>query len=239
MSRGQPAFLDKKFEISYNQRMHFEFEIIARLLLAAFFGALIGVEREYRAKEAGLRTHFLVCAGSALFTIVSIHGFGGVGEFRHDAARVAAQIVTGIGFIGAGTIVIHKRFVIGLTTAAGLWATAAIGMATGCGMYALAGAGAILTLAGLELLRRISHRIGNLKRQMEVTYITNDSNSARDVADKLKTEGYDLKSYASSRALDGRVRVRLALEIPDHLSAPSRVFDFFKDTPDAELEGIE
>ena len=215
--------------------MEFEFDIIARLLLAALFGAFIGVEREYRAKEAGLRTHFLVCAGSALFTIVSICGFGGTG----DPARVAAQIVTGIGFIGAGTIVMQKRYIIGLTTAAGLWTTAAIGMAAGCGMLVVAGVGTVLTLAGFELLRHISHKIGHIKRQIEIVFITTDSASARAVAERLKSEKYDMRSYNSSRALDGRIRVRLAIEAPENLSDPARLYEFFGELPDTELETIE
>ena len=105
-------------------------DLILRLVVASCFGALIGLDREYRAKEAGLRTHFLVCLGSALFMIVSQHGFSdvlGTAGVGLDPSRIAAQVVSGIGFLGAGTIIIQKQFVRGLTTAAGLWATAAIG----------------------------------------------------------------------------------------------------------------
>ena len=112
-------------------------EFTLRLLLAGVLGAVIGLDREYRAKEAGFRTHFLVSLGSALFMIVSQYGFAGVlGEagVGLDPSRVAAQIVSGIGFLGAGTIIFQKQFVRGLTTAAGMWATAGIGMAVGGGM---------------------------------------------------------------------------------------------------------
>ncbi|MBQ7513499.1 MAG: MgtC/SapB family protein [Prevotella sp.] len=144
-----------------------EQEFILRIFCAALLGGVIGLEREYRAKEAGLRTHFLVALGSALFMIVSAYGFEGVmttAEHRWDVSRVAAQVVSGIGFIGAGTIIFHKseNVVRGLTTAAGLWVTAAIGLACGGGMYVLSIASTLMVLLGLEafnfLLRKIDKR---------------------------------------------------------------------------------
>ena len=122
-------------------------EMVIRLLVAALLGALIGIEREYRSKVAGLRTHLLVAIGSALFMLLSQYGFGGQG----DPARIAAQIVSGIGFIGAGIIFYHKEVVRGLTTAAGIWATAAIGLALGAGMYTV---GILVTV--LMILLQIS-----------------------------------------------------------------------------------
>ena len=135
--------------------MDLTWEFILRIFVAALLGGAIGLEREYRAKEAGMRTHFLVALGSALFMIVSAYGFeGALGspEHRWDVSRVAAQVVSGIGFIGAGTIIFHKseNVVRGLTTAAGLWVTAAIGLACGGGLYILAAASTFLVLVGLE-----------------------------------------------------------------------------------------
>ncbi|MDD4002771.1 MAG: MgtC/SapB family protein [Clostridia bacterium] len=104
---------------------------LIRLLVAALCGVLIGFERKTRMKEAGLRTHAIVSLGSALFTIISIYGFSA----NHDSSRVAAQIVTGIGFLGAGMIIFRRNTLHGLTTAAGIWATAGIGMAMGAGLY--------------------------------------------------------------------------------------------------------
>ena len=100
-------------------------DLTIRLSLALVLGGAIGIEREYRAKEAGFRTHFLVALGSALFCVVSQFGFG---FDLKDSSRVAAQVVSGIGFLGAGTIIFQKNVVRGLTTAAGLWVTAAIGL---------------------------------------------------------------------------------------------------------------
>ena len=214
--------------------MRIEYEMILRLLLAALFGALIGVEREYRAKEAGLRTHFMVCIGSAIFTIVSLIGFPGA-----EISRVAAQIVSGIGFIGAGMIVIQKRFVAGLTTAAGIWTTAAIGMAAGVGLYWIAAFGTVLTLIGFESLRRISHKIGHLKYRFEVSFLVVDNALAHEAKERLKTAGFEMKTYASSRALDGRIRVRLTLEVPEKMAEAERIYNVFADFPAAELENIE
>ena len=141
-----------------------EYDFILRIFCAALLGGVIGLEREYRAKEAGLRTHFLVALGSALFMIVSAYGFEGVmttAEHRWDVSR---EVVSGIGFIGAGTIIFHKseNVVRGLTTAAGLWVTAAIGLACGGGMYVLSIASTLMVLLGLEafnfLLRKIDKR---------------------------------------------------------------------------------
>lgn len=123
-------------------------EMIIRLLLAALFGGLIGVEREYRSKVAGVRTHLLVAIGSALLMLLSQYGFDG----RGDPARVAAQIVSGIGFIGAGAIIMDRRHAVhGLTTAAGIWVSSGIGMTVAAGMYVLAGAATALSLIGLEI----------------------------------------------------------------------------------------
>ena len=133
-----------------------ELEFLMRIFCAAILGGIIGLEREYRAKEAGFRTHFLVALGSALFMIVSAYGFGDVQmdgmTSRWDVSRVASQVVSGIGFIGAGTIIFRKQenMVSGLTTAAGLWVTAAIGLACGGGMYVLSTASTLLVLFGLE-----------------------------------------------------------------------------------------
>ena len=134
---------------------------ILRIFVAAILGGFIGLEREYREKAAGFRTHFLVALGSALFMIVSAYGFDGAlvtPEHRLDVSRIAAQGVSGIGFIGAGTIIFQKNAVRGLTTAAGVWVTAAIGLACGAGMYELATAATVLVLFGLEAFNFVLHK---------------------------------------------------------------------------------
>ena len=126
-------------------------EALLRLALAAILGGMIGVERELRDREAGLRTHLLVAVGAALFTIAGAYGFGSSGV---DPTRVAAQVVTGVGFLGAGAIIRQGLSVRGLTTAASLWLVAAIGMASGAGYWEgalIATLGALLVLGPLRL----------------------------------------------------------------------------------------
>ena len=121
--------------------------LITRIVIAGLLGGIIGAEREFRAKIAGTRTHLLVAVGAALMMIVSRYGFDGQG----DPGRVAAQIVSGIGFIGAGAIMVNKHAVHGLTTAAGIWVAAGIGMAVASGMYAIGIATTLISLIGLEV----------------------------------------------------------------------------------------
>src|ERR1044071_946459 len=120
-----------------------DFEIAVRLLVAATLGSLIGFERERLLWAAGIRTHMLVCVGSCLIMIVSAFGFADVLSKEHvvlDPSRIAAQVVSGIGFLGAGSILARGEIVKGLTTAASIWAVAAIGLAVGGGLYLAAGA---------------------------------------------------------------------------------------------------
>jgi putative Mg2+ transporter-C (MgtC) family protein len=132
------------------------YEIVLRLAVAALLGSLIGIERERRAWTAGLRTHMLVCVSASLLMIVSAFGFADVLDDSHvilDPSRVAAQVVSGIGFLGAGIIIFRREAVRGLTTAASVWSVAAIGLATGGGMFTAAvfATGLIsLILAGLK-----------------------------------------------------------------------------------------
>ncbi len=128
-----------------------QLELIARLGLSLGLGAVVGIERESHRQPAGLRTHMLVTVGAALFTIVSAYGFSG--ELA-DPTRIAAQIVTGIGFIGAGAILHYRGNVKGLTTAASLWVMAAVGMATGAGLYVVAFAATGMVLVTLWFLDR-------------------------------------------------------------------------------------
>jgi len=121
-----------------------------RLVLAAFCGALVGFERKRRNKDAGIRTHVLVSMGAALFTILSEFAFD-----KYNADRIAAQVITGVGFLGAGVIFLRGRAITGLTTAAGIWTVAGIGMASGSGMYALAAVATLLVVALQFLMHRL------------------------------------------------------------------------------------
>lgn len=173
------------------------YDFIIRILAAAVIGGVIGLEREYRAKEAGFRTHFLVALGSALFMVVSQFGFeqtaGETGHISLDPSRVASQVVTGIGFIGAGIIIFQKHAVRGLTTAAGLWVTSAIGLACGSGLYFLAFITMILVLICLEVLYFIVRGVES--KHISVTFSSLSKDMVTEIIDILKNEGLEVKSY--------------------------------------------
>lgn len=151
-------------------------EISIRLALAAAFGAAIGLERERKDWTAGLRTHMMVCMGSALIMMVSSFGFEDIINHPHvslDPSRVAAQVVSGIGFLGAGTIMFLKpSTVLGLTTASGLWTVAAIGLATGGGMYYAASISTVFALFILWALQPLQKRVSRKYQQRYLTIIT-------------------------------------------------------------------
>ncbi|MGH2675782.1 MAG: MgtC/SapB family protein [Actinomycetota bacterium] len=151
--------------------MPLDLELVLRLLGAAGAGALIGFERELRDQPAGFRTHMLVALGSCVFTVISAYGFGALvgerGYVRVDPSRIAAQIVTGIGFLGAGVIFRQGLTVRGLTTAASLWVTAALGMAVGAGAYLVAGAGTAVALLTIVALRPVRRAVRGLRVEQE------------------------------------------------------------------------
>lgn len=177
------------------------YEFVLRLFVAAMLGGVIGLEREYRAKEAGFRTHFLVALGSGLFMILSQFGFNDVlGHYEQvslDPSRIASQVVTGIGFIGAGTIIFQKHVVRGLTTAAGLWVTSAIGMTAGAGMYVLSIATTVLVLLCLEALYFILQHFG--ARNITVTFSTPKEENIQPVLQRLRDKEIIIDSYEMTR----------------------------------------
>lgn len=218
-----------------------EWDFITRLCVAGLCGTIIGLDREYRVKDAGFRTHFLVALGSALMMIVSQYGFSdvlnrpGVGL---DPSRIAAQVVSGIGFIGAGTIIIHQQLVRGLTTAASLWATAGIGLAAGAHMYIVAFAAMVLTLVALEVLSLVFGGLG--RRRIMVIY----SSTSRAVIDamfnELKSREYAVVSYEveAQRSVDGVV-YRATLVIRAKNSSDEDIYiDLLRENPDITVERI-
>lgn len=167
-----------------------ELDITLRLAVAMLLGGVIGFEREYRAKDAGFRTHFLVALGSALFCIVSQYGFGF--ELK-DSSRVAAQVVSGIGFLGAGTIIFQKNVVRGLTTAAGLWVTAAIGLTCGTGMYLPAVVTTLMVLVGLEILSVIIPRVST--SVVILSFSATSQESVKKAVREVRRNCLDIISY--------------------------------------------
>ena len=190
--------------------MNLDWVLITRLVIAGLLGAAIGLEREIRAKEAGVRTHFIVALGSAIFMIISQFGFA---DKFHDVARVAAQVVSGIGFIGAGVIIFQKNAVRGVTTAAGLWVAAAIGMACGDGMYAVAVSATLLTLFCLEIMHIVN--LYYSEKLVDVTLVPPAGYDPLDLPDKLKELHLDLEKFAYSSGkihLSLRMRQKTALK---------------------------
>lgn len=188
--------------------MELHYDFMLRLLIAGAMGVCIGVEREYRAKEAGYRTHFLVTLGSALLMIVSQYGFSDVlaaDLVRLDPSRIAAQVVSGIGFIGAGTIILQKQIVRGLTTAAGIWATSGIGLAIGAGMYGVGIAATVLVLLGLEALSFFFKSMG--LRNMIIEFTLTDKDDLKRVTSRFHEKGFIVVSYemTESASVNGEI----------------------------------
>ncbi len=190
--------------------MALDWDLILRLFLGGMMGGLIGLEREFRAKEAGFRTHFIVALGSALFMMISQLAFNG----RFDAARVAAQVVSGIGFIGAGVIIFQKNMVRGVTTAAGLWVAAAIGLACGGGLYWLAGAATLMTVICLEMMHLVHRYIA--EKVVEVTLSSDGETDPLAVLEKVKASKLQAESYSFS---GGKIHLSLRMRQKDGLEA--------------------
>jgi len=189
--------------------------LILRILVAGLLGGLVGLERELRAKEAGVRTHFLVALGSGLLMVISQFGFTG----SFDASRVAAQVVSGMGFIGAGTIIFQKNAVRGLTTAAGIWVAAAIGLACGGGMYLLAGAATLLAILILELMNTLQLH----DRNLTVAWSADDKDALMRSLGALRAAGLNVLSYTlqqeSSAEAPGRYVMRAEFRVSRKFSA--------------------
>ena len=212
-----------------------------RLFVAGAMGVLIGLEREYRAKEAGYRTHFLVALGSALMMIVSQYGFMEVLKtdlIRLDPSRIAAQVVSGIGFIGAGTIILQKQIVRGLTTAAGIWAPSGIGLAVGAGMYAVGISATLLVLLGLETLSYFFKSIG--LRNMMIDFFTDDKEVIKRVSKKFNTRNYVVVSYEMTEAYtNGKNVYHVSMVVKaKRMNEEGLLLMFLQDFPDITVTRI-
>ncbi len=175
-------------------------DIIIRLSVASLFGALIGLERERKDWTAGLRTHMMVCVGSCLIMIVSAYGFSdvlGPAHINLDPSRIAAQVISGIGFIGAGTILFSKQGTIrGLTTASGLWTVAGIGLASGAGMYFAAGVTTFIALIILWALQPLERKYAKRFKQNTLRIVTgHDVNNTELFRDLLIKDGLKIQNF--------------------------------------------
>lgn len=212
-------------------------DLTVRLSLALVLGGAIGIEREYRAKEAGFRTHFLVALGSALFCVVSQYGFG---VDLKDSSRVAAQVVSGIGFLGAGTIIFQKNVVRGLTTAAGLWVTAAIGLACGTGMYVAAMISTAMVLLGLEVLHALIPQHGITT--VELAFSASTKESIWVFLGNMRKEGVEVQGYElhERRTSQGEfIEAHIQLKMKRDAENNSRLIDYLEGFSDVTISAIE
>ena len=210
-------------------------EVTLRLFVALLLGGIVGIEREFRSKDAGFRTHFLVALGSALF-VVSQYGFG---IDLKDSSRVAAQVVSGIGFLGAGTIIFQKNMVRGLTTAAGLWVTAAIGLACGTGMYAAAAIATVMILLGLEVLNALIPQVGTTT--VSLTFSATSKESVKRVVDQIKDDcielySYELKDRRTSQGEIFEARLEMKVKRGNH---NERLIGYMDEFDDVMISSIE
>ena len=196
-------------------------EALLRLALAGALGGAIGLERELRDREAGLRTHLLVSVGAALFTIVGAYGFTGS---RTDPTRIAAQIVTGIGFLGAGAIIRQGSSIRGLTTAATLWVVAAVGLAAGAGYYSAALITTALVLLALWPLRLGAYYMLKRLRLEDGRLLVELPAGTRpgELIDEIEKAGARISAIEVSSEGDGR-RLEVDLVLPRTLAVPHPV----------------
>lgn len=212
------------------------YEISLKLFIAFLLGGVIGIEREYRSKDAGFRTHFLVAVGSALFCVVSQYGFG---HELKDSSRVAAQVVSGIGFLGAGTIIFHKNVVRGLTTAAGLWVTAAIGLSCGTGMYIVAVIATAMVLFGLEVVNSFIPNVGTTTVQL--TFTGTSKECVQRVVKQIKEDcielySYELRDRRTSKGEIFEAYIEIKVKRGNH---NERLIDYMDEFDDVTISSIE
>jgi putative Mg2+ transporter-C (MgtC) family protein len=202
-----------------------QFDLSLRLVLSAVFGAAIGFEREINGHPAGMRTHLLVSLGSALFTVLSAYGFGPATQATPvDPSRIAAQIVSGIGFLGAGAIIKDGLSIRGLTTAASLWATAAVGLAAGAGQPILATVGSLIVIFSLWPLSRLADRIrGVEKRLLTIRLTLTDLAPLVDVFAAITARQVEIIGVDTEQTASGRITVDLDLRVKNTSDMPGAI----------------
>ncbi|WP_455682462.1 MgtC/SapB family protein [Thomasclavelia sp.] len=193
---------------------------LLRIIIASICGIVIGYERQNRLKVAGVRTHLIVCLASAVIMIVSKYGFNDIlnhSGIALDPSRIAAQIISGVSFLGAGIIFVHKREITGLTTAAGIWATAAVGMAIGAGMYLIG----ILVTVFILLVQIIFHKqyrwIPAVTGELIYLEIKNDYEVVKKIRTTIQAHNIDIMNFKMTRN-DDIIVLELLVKIPVGLS---------------------
>lgn len=210
-----------------------QLEFLLRLIAAGFCGFLIGYERKNRLKEAGVRTHMIVAVGAALLMIVSKYGFADVltlEGFNLDPSRIAAQIVSGIGFLGAGMIFVRKQAISGLTTAAGVWTTAGVGMAIGAKLYFIGISAALLVLLIQIVLHKNISWI-NIPMCEQITFECKNSNDAVSlIQDKFSQYNIEILNFKVWKKENDFCDVELYIKLPPHFNI-SNLMNLLRDNP--------
>ena len=191
--------------------------VIVRLVLATLCGGLIGFERERHGRTAGLRTHIMVCLGAAITTLLGWYNVTVLGVSWADPMRIGAQVVSGISFLGMGTIISKGRFqVTGLTTAAGLWATAIIGLAVGSGFYLGAVTASLLTIVTMTLLTGFDSHIIKKSRKFRIYIEVSDVNSIMRVVDTIESlfNAHDAQVTVPRSGISGNAGIEVTIHIP-------------------------
>jgi putative Mg2+ transporter-C (MgtC) family protein len=210
-----------------------QLEFLLRLVVAGVCGCLIGYERKNRLKEAGVRTHMIVALGAALIMIVSKYGFIDVLQTNGnvlDPSRIAAQIVSGIGFLGAGMIFVRKQAISGLTTAAGVWATAGIGMAIGAQLYFIGIAATILVLF-IQVILHKNYRWFHLPVTEQLNIVFNENNDAITyIQEKFAAAKIEIINLKAEKLGNGFLEMELYVKLPQNYDVAG-LMNLFKDNP--------
>lgn len=188
--------------------------LLIRMVLAGFCGVVIGFERSRRQKDAGIRTHMIVALGAALAMIVSKYGFFDLLQFeglRADASRIASNVITGVGFLGAGVIFVKDVSIKGLTTAAGIWTTASVGLAIGAGMYTVAIGATILMVLFQLVFHRYFSRLENTVNEFTVT-LSDSLNAVKDFRSMLEKNKILVENCKMSRNDDSTITLDITIK---------------------------
>jgi putative Mg2+ transporter-C (MgtC) family protein len=218
-----------------------QLEFLMKLVVAGICGAIIGYERKNHLKEAGIRTHMLVAIGSALIMIISKYGFNDISNtdgFSLDPSRIAAQIVTGIGFLGAGMIFVRRQTINGLTTAAGIWATAGIGMAVGTNLY-IAGIAATILVFIVQVVLHRNYKWLKIPSVKQISiHIDTGADSVGSVLEtlqaKLQQDRLEVIDFKAVRTKSGIIEVEVYIKVPSGYRMTS-LLNLFTDNPNIRM----
>lgn len=209
-----------------------EFEYLLRLIGAGICGALVGYERKSRMKEAGVRTHFIVALGAALMMVISKYGFQDQIAWPNlalDPARIAAQVVSGVGFLGAGMIFMQRHTVKGLTTAAGIWATAGVGLAIGSGLYILGGGATLIILLGQKILHSRYSWLATPKTHQLILSLSNTAGVMAQIQLLLQEHNITIISFhAENNSIESELNLEIIVRLPESFN-PAQLLNLIQE----------